>query len=167
MLFLSWLLWSVKCHCCCFFCFFSSPSWNYRSENRNYRNKQPPLQSNHLKTCKIYKYSSANANFSKSSHKGHKTKGQILKYSNDSLWTKPSKILAFTAMFRIYCIPRTLIWPPGGLNLSMWDLFTIGDTGSRTPVILGIDKTFDLTNLEDFHKAQAEIHQMKPLYFNV
>ena len=89
MQFLSWLLWSVKCHCCCF---FSSPSWNYRSENRNYRNKQPPLQSNHLKTCKIYKYSSANANFSKSSHKGHKTKGQILKHSNDSLWTKPSKI---------------------------------------------------------------------------
>ena len=105
MQFLSWLLWSVKCHCCCF---FSSPSWNYRSENRNYRNKQPPLKSNHLKTCKIYKYSSANANFSKSSHKGHKTKGQILKHSNDSLWTKPSEILAFTAMFRIYCIPRTL-----------------------------------------------------------
>ena len=109
MQFLSWLLWSVKCHFCCF---FSSPSWNpgwnYRSENRNYRNKQPLLQSNHLKTCKIYKYSSANANFSKSSHKGHKTKGQILKHSNDSLWTKPSEILAFTAMFRIYCIPRTL-----------------------------------------------------------
>ena len=107
MQFLSWLLWSVNCHCCCF---FSSPSWNYRSENRNYRNKQPPLQSNHLKTCKIYKYSSANANFSKSSHKGHKTKGQILKHSNDTLWTKPSEILAFTAMFRIYCIPRTLIY---------------------------------------------------------
>ena len=66
------------------------------------------LQSNQLKTCKIYKYSSANANFSKSSHKGHKTKGQILKPSNDSFWIKPSEILAFTAMFRIYCIPWTL-----------------------------------------------------------
>ena len=48
-----------------------------------------------------------------------------------------------------------------GLNLSLWDLFTIGDTGSRMPVTLGIDKTFNLTNLEDFHKAQADI-QMKP-----
>ena len=34
-------------------------------------------------------------------------------------------------------------------------------TGSRTPVTLGIDKTFNLTNHEDFHKAKAEI-QMKP-----
>ena len=44
-------------------------------------------QSDQLKNRKFYKYSSANANFSKSSHKGHKTKGQILKHSNDSLWT--------------------------------------------------------------------------------
>ena len=57
--------------------------------------------------------------------------------------------------------------PFGGLNLSLWDLFTIGDTGSKTPATLGIDKTFNLTNLEDFHKTHAEIHQMKPLYFNV
>ena len=34
-------------------------------------------------------------------------------------------------------------------------------TGSRTLVTLGIDKTFNLTNHEDFQKAQAEI-QMKP-----
>ena len=37
----------------------------------------------------------------------------------------------------------------------------IGHTGSRTPVTLGVDKKFNLTNHEDFHKAQAEI-QMKP-----
>ena len=65
-------------------------------------------QSDQLKTRKFYKYFSENADFSKLSGKGRKTKGQILKHSNDSLWTKPSEILAFTAMFRIYCIPRTL-----------------------------------------------------------
>ena len=66
-------------------------------------------QSDQLKNRKFYKYSSANANFSKSSGKGHKTKGRNLKHLYGSLWTKPSEILAFMAISSTYCIPRTLM----------------------------------------------------------
>ena len=66
------------------------PAENYRSENRNCRNKYRCTagQSDQLKNRKFYENLSEYANFSKSSGKGHKTKGQILIYSQGSLWTK-------------------------------------------------------------------------------
>ena len=69
----------------------AEPAENYRSENRNCRNKytlSTDRQSSQLKYCKFYENFSEYANFSKSSHKGHKTKGQILIHSLGSLWTK-------------------------------------------------------------------------------
>ena len=66
-------------------------------------------QSDQLKTCKYYRYSLENAKYSKLNGKGHKTKGQVLKLSNGSLWTTSSGILAFTNISVIYCTPRTLI----------------------------------------------------------
>ena len=45
-------------------------------------------QSDQLKNRKFYKNFSEYANFSKSSDKGHKTKGQILIHSLGSFWTK-------------------------------------------------------------------------------
>ena len=55
------------------------PAENYRSENVNCRSKYNcDHQSNQIKLRKFYEYFSGYANFSKSSHKGHKTKGHIL-----------------------------------------------------------------------------------------
>ena len=57
------------------------PTENYRSENRNYRNKQQILQIVRVtssKYPKFYEKFSEYANFSKSSDKDHKTTGQIL-----------------------------------------------------------------------------------------
>ena len=67
------------------------------------------LQSDQLKTRKFYKYFSENADFSKLSGKGQKTKGQILKHSNDSLWNELSGILLFYVIFNGFTRPRTLI----------------------------------------------------------
>ena len=68
-------------------------------------------QSDQLKNCKFYEILSEYANFSTSSGKGHKTKGQILQHLYGSLWTKLSDFLAFTVMSSTYCIARTLtIW---------------------------------------------------------
>ena len=66
------------------------------------------LQSDQLKTHKFYKYFSENADFSKLSGKVRKTKGQILKHSNDSLWNELAGILLSYMIFNGFTGPRTL-----------------------------------------------------------
>ena len=65
-------------------------------------------QSDQLKNRKFYEKFSEYAKFSKSSHKGHKTKGQILIHSQGGLWTRVYEILVFTSISSTCCIARTL-----------------------------------------------------------
>ena len=67
-------------------------------------------QSYQIKPRKYYRYSLEKANFSKSSGKGPKVKGQILKLSNASLWNEYSGILLFLVIFHGFSGPRTLMF---------------------------------------------------------
>ena len=67
-------------------------------------------QSDQIKTRKYFRYCLENANFSKFSGKGHKTKGQILKLSNASFWDEYSGILLFSMLFYGFTRARTLVY---------------------------------------------------------